>query len=68
MDPIRLKIAKLAADSDSAKIENALNAVAGVSAARIDTATNQAIVEHDGADEHDLVAAVKGQGFIATVE
>lgn len=65
---IRLKIAKLAGEEDTTPIQEALEAVAGVSAARIDSAANEAIIEHQGADEQALIAALKGQGYIATLE
>ena len=68
MATIRLKIAKLAAATDTAPIEKALESVAHVSTVRIDAAANEAVVEHDGADEQQLTAAVKQQGYLATPE
>jgi cation transport ATPase len=64
----RLKIAKLTDATDTAHIEKALEAVPRVNSARVQPAENQAIVDHDGADESELMSAVKQLGYIATVE
>jgi copper chaperone CopZ len=64
----RLKIAKLTAATDTAHIEKALEAVPKVNSVRVEPSENQAIVDHDGADERQLTTAVKQLGYIATVE
>ncbi|MBA4136160.1 MAG: hypothetical protein C0518_02445 [Opitutus sp.] len=64
----RLRIAKLTDPTDTAHIEKALEAVPRVNAVTIETAQNQAIVDHDGADERELTNAVKQLGYIASVE
>jgi copper chaperone CopZ len=64
----RLKIAKLTDASDTAHIEKALEAVPRVTSVRVQPSENQAIVEHDGADERELTASVKQLGYVAMVE
>ena len=64
----RLKIAKLADATDAAHIEKALEAVPRVNSVRVEPDDHQAVVEHDGADETELTAAVKQLGYVATVE
>ena len=64
----RLKIAKLAAATDTAHIEKALEAVPRVNSVRVQPDENQAIVDHDGADERELTSAIKQLGYLATVE
>jgi copper chaperone CopZ len=68
MSTIRLKIAKLAGATDTAHIEKALESVSRVKSVQLDPTANEAIVEHDGADETELTAAIKQQGYIANVE
>jgi copper chaperone CopZ len=67
MKTTHLKIAKLAND-DVAHLEKALEAVPRVQSARVDPAANEAVVEHDGANPQELTAAVKQQGYIASLE
>ncbi len=64
----RLKIAKLADGTDTAHIEKALEAVPRVSSVRVQPNENQAIVEHEGADENQLTTAMKQLGYVAIVE
>ena len=64
----RLKIAKLTDATDTAHIEKALEAVPKVNSVRVEPDENQAIVDHDGADERELTLAVKQLGYVATVE
>lgn len=68
MSTTRLKIAKLAGTEDAAPIGRALESVPHVQSVSVDAEANQAVVEHDGADEEQLTAAVKGQGYVAIVE
>jgi copper chaperone CopZ len=68
MSTTRLKIAKLGGATDAAHIEKALESVPRVSSVRLDPQANEAIVEHDGADEGEMTTAVKQQGYIASVE
>ena len=64
----RLRIAKFTDATDAAHIEKALEAVPGVNSVKVEPAENQAIVEHDGADERELTSAVKQLGYVAIVE
>lgn len=68
MSTTRLKIAKLAGATDAEHIEKALESVSRVKSVTIEPEHNQAVVEHDGADEHELTTAIKQVGYIATVE
>ena len=68
MSTTRLKIAKLAGATDAEHIEKALEAVPHVSSVELAPDRNEAIVNHDGAEEDELIAAVKQQGYVATVE
>lgn len=68
MSTTRLKIAKLAGANDAVHIEKALEAVPNVTSVKIDQESNEALVEHEGADHDELTLAVKQQGYIATVE
>ena len=64
----RLKIVKFTDATDSAHIEKALEAIPRVNSVRMDPAENQAIVDHDGADERELTTAIKQVGYIASIE
>lgn len=64
----RLKIAKLTDATDTAHIEKALEAVPRVNSVRVEVAENQALIDHDGADHHELAAAIKQLGYVATIE
>lgn len=68
MSTTRLKIAKLAGATDAEHIEKALESVARVNSVKVDPESNEAIVDHDGANEGELTSAVKQQGYVATVE
>lgn len=68
MSTTRLKIAKLAGTNDAVHIEKALEAVPNVTSVKIDQESNEALVEHEGADQDELTQAIKQQGYIATVE
>jgi copper chaperone CopZ len=68
MSTTRLKIAKLAGATDAEHIEKALESVEGVKSVKIDPESNEAIVDHDGADDDKLTTVIKQQGYIATVE
>lgn len=68
MNTTRLKIAKLSGATDAAHIEKALGAVPRVKSVTIDAAENEAIVDHEGADESELTTAIKQLGYIAAVE
>lgn len=63
-----LKIAKLNDATDAAHLEKSLEAVPKVTSVRIEPAENQAVVEHDGANEDELSRAVKQLGYVAAVE
>jgi copper chaperone CopZ len=68
MHTTRLKIAKLSGATDAAHIEKALEAVPRVKSVKLEPEENQAIVDHDGADERELTTAIKQLGYIAAVE
>lgn len=68
MNTTRLKIAKLSGSTDAEHIEKALEAVPRVKSVRVEPDENQAIVDHDGADERELTTAIKHLGYIAAVE
>jgi copper chaperone CopZ len=68
MSITRLKIAKLAGATDAEHIEKALESVPRVKSVTIDADANEAVVDHDGADDGELTTAVKQQGYIATIE
>ena len=67
MPTTRLKIAKLTDATDAAHIEKALEAVPRVSSVKLDPAENQAVVDHDGADQDALTTAVKQLGYVAAI-
>jgi copper chaperone CopZ len=64
----RFKIAKLSGATDTAHIEKALEAVPRVNSVKVDAAENEAVIDHDGADEGELTTAIKQLGYIPTVE
>jgi copper chaperone CopZ len=68
MHTTRLKIAKLSGATDAAHIEKALEAVPRVKSVKLEPEENQAIVDHEGADERELTTAIKQLGYIAAVE
>ena len=68
MNTTRLKIAKLSGATDIAPIEKALEAVPRVKSVKVEPEENQAIVDHDGADERELTNAVKQMGYVAAIE
>ena len=68
MNTTRLRIAKLAGATDAEHIEKALEAVPRVAAVKLDSAANEALVEHEGADFNELKAAVREVGYVATIE
>lgn len=68
MSTLHLKIAKLTAATDAEHIEKALESVSGVHSVTLNPAANEAIVEHDGADQDALTTAVKQQGYVAVID
>lgn len=68
MTTTRLKIAKLSGASDLEPIEKALEAVPHVNSVTIDAEANEAVVEHDGANQDEITTAVKRQGYVPTIE
>lgn len=67
MTTTHLKIAKLDDAHEATRLEKALEAVPRVQSVRVDLEANEAVVEHDAADQEDLTAAVKNVGYIAIV-
>jgi len=64
-----LRIAKLSGSpDDAAHIEKALEAVPRVTSVKVEPEENRAIVDHNGADQGDLTAALKPLGYIASAE
>jgi copper chaperone CopZ len=63
-----LKIAKLTSATDTAHIEKTLEAIPRVNSVTVEPDENQALIEHEGADEQELASALKQLGYIATVE
>lgn len=68
MSTTRLKIAKLAGATDAEHIEKALESVPHVTSVELAPDRNEALVDHDGADEGELIAAVRQLGYLATLE
>jgi copper chaperone CopZ len=64
----RMKIAKLTEPADATHIEKALEAVPNVRSVQVDVEENEALVQHEGAEESELTAAVKSLGYLATIE
>ena len=64
----RFKISNLTGATDTGHIEKTLEAVPRVSSVRVEPAESRATVEHDGADERELTAAIKQLGYDVTIE
>jgi P-type Cu+ transporter len=66
---VRLEVAGMHCASCVGRVENALNAVKGVKAARVSLATEQAVVDlaESTLDENELIRAVERAGYEATV-
>jgi copper chaperone CopZ len=58
-----VEITELNDPSEEAHLEKSLEAVPGVQAVRIDSQKRQAVVEHEGADPRQLIAAVRTLGY-----
>ncbi len=63
----RLRISKLDDATDTAHLEKALEAVPGVKSVEIDPESNEAIVEHEGAEPRQLTQALRQQGYISEI-
>lgn len=68
MNTTRLKIAKLAGATDTEHIEKALEAVPRVKSVKVEPEENQAVINHEGADEHEFTQAVKQLGYVAAID
>ena len=68
MKPLHVKIAKVSDATDFAHLEKALEAGPRVQTVRINPATHEAVVEHEGADPEQLKEAVKRLGYPAAVD
>ncbi len=67
MKTTQLQIETSGALGESAHLQKALEAVPGVQSVRVESESNRATIEHDGADEQKLVAAIKAAGHDATL-
>lgn len=64
----RLKIAKLTDPADAAHLEKALEAVPRVNSVRLEPDEHQAVIDHEGANEQEFIAAARQLGYVAFVE
>jgi copper chaperone CopZ len=63
MATMTLKVEGLGATAATAHLEKAVEAVAKVDSVRMDTASGRVLVEHHGADQTELVNALKAVGY-----
>lgn len=63
MAALTIRIEGLGATAATSHLEKALEAVAKVDSVRMDTSAGRAIVEHHGADEQELLRALRAQGY-----
>lgn len=68
MDTTDVKITGMVCDACAGHVQKALHEVPGVQAVRVDRVTGRATVQHEGADDAALIAAVADAGYEAEVE
>ena len=63
----KLHIPNLQSATDNGHLEKALESIARVHSVEIDPASHEAIIEHEGANQNELTAAVKQLGYAADI-